>query len=81
MRDNWLNPPELIRRVAEVVPGYPDRILPKDDAAAVLLRERTLTDLYNERPYGSTSLTKSWIAPSPLLTAGPIGARKACLMT
>ena len=37
MRDNWLNPPELIRRVAEVVPGYPDRILPKDDAAAVLL--------------------------------------------
>jgi hypothetical protein len=32
------------------VSGYPDRILPKDDAAAELLRKRTLTSLYNQRP-------------------------------
>jgi len=34
----------------EVVPGYPDRILPKDAAAAKILKTRTLTNLYNERP-------------------------------
>ncbi|BAU90942.1 N6 adenine-specific DNA methyltransferase protein, N12 class [Methylorubrum populi] len=34
----------------EVVPGYPDRILPKDAAAAAVLKKRTLTNLYNERP-------------------------------
>ena len=33
-----------------MVPGYPDRILPKDTAAAAILRERTLTNLYNQRP-------------------------------
>ena len=33
-RDAWLNPPDLVVRVPEVVPGYPDRILSKDDAAA-----------------------------------------------
>jgi len=27
-RDRWLSPPELIRHVAEVVPGYPDRLVP-----------------------------------------------------
>jgi len=37
-------------RVPEVVPGYPDRILPKDEAAAKELKKRTLTNLYNERP-------------------------------
>ena len=34
----------------EVVEGYPDRILPKDEAAAQVLKKRTLTNLYNERP-------------------------------
>jgi type II restriction/modification system DNA methylase subunit YeeA len=34
LRENWLNPPDLVKRVPEVVPGYPDRILPIDDAAA-----------------------------------------------
>ena len=37
-------------RVPEVVEGYPDRILPKDEAAAPVLKKRTLTNLYNERP-------------------------------
>ena len=50
LRENWLNPADLVMRVPEVVPGYPDRILPKDDAAAKELRKRTLTNLYNARP-------------------------------
>ncbi len=37
-------------RVPEVVNGYPDRILPKDSAAARILKNGTLTNLYNERP-------------------------------
>jgi hypothetical protein len=37
-------------RVPEVVPGYPERILPKDGAAEAILKKRTLTNLYNERP-------------------------------
>jgi type II restriction/modification system DNA methylase subunit YeeA len=50
LRDNWLNPPEWVRRVPEVVPGYPDRLLPVDDHAAAELKKRTLTNLYNARP-------------------------------
>jgi type II restriction/modification system DNA methylase subunit YeeA len=50
LRNNWLNPTDLIMSVPEVVKGYPDRILPKDEAAAQVLKQRTLTNLYNERP-------------------------------
>jgi type II restriction/modification system DNA methylase subunit YeeA len=50
LRNAWLNPPDLIRIEPEVVPGYPDRVLPKDTVAAAALRERTLTNLYNQRP-------------------------------
>jgi type II restriction/modification system DNA methylase subunit YeeA len=50
LRDNWLNPPDLVIRVPEVVPGYPDRIPPRDSAAGVTLKTRTLTNLYNQRP-------------------------------
>ena len=50
LRENWLNPPDLVERLPEVVPGYPDRILPKDDTAAQELKKRTLTNLYNARP-------------------------------
>jgi len=50
LRENWLNPADLVDRVPEVVAGYPDRILPKDDAAAKELKKRTLTNLYNARP-------------------------------
>ncbi|MCB1777266.1 MAG: class I SAM-dependent DNA methyltransferase, partial [Candidatus Competibacteraceae bacterium] len=49
LRENWLNPPEWVERVPEVVPGYPDRILPKSEHAAEL-KKRTLTNLYNQRP-------------------------------
>lgn len=50
LRENWLNPADLVVRVSEVVAGYPDRILPKDEAAAKVLAKRTLTNLYNARP-------------------------------
>jgi type II restriction/modification system DNA methylase subunit YeeA len=50
LREAWLNPPDLVQRVPEVVPGYPDRLLPVDDKAAAILKKRTLTNLYNERP-------------------------------
>jgi type II restriction/modification system DNA methylase subunit YeeA len=50
LRENWLNPPDLVDRVPEIVPGFPDRILPKNPEAAATLKKRTLTNLYNERP-------------------------------
>ncbi len=50
VRENWLNPKELVRREVEIVSGYPDRIQPVDDAAARELAKRTLTNLYNARP-------------------------------
>lgn len=50
LRENWLNPPDLVQRVAEVVPGYPNRILPVDDKVERELKKRTLTNLYNARP-------------------------------
>ena len=50
LREAWLNPEDLVRREPEVVSGYPDRILPINDAAADILKKRTLTNLYNQRP-------------------------------
>lgn len=50
LRTAWLNPPDLVEIVPEVVPGYPDRVLPKNAEAATILKTRTLTNLYNERP-------------------------------
>ena len=50
LRENWLNPADLVVREPEVAPGYPDRILPKDEEAAKELKKRTLTNLYNARP-------------------------------
>lgn len=48
-RDLWLNPPDLVERVPEVVPGYPDRVVPRTAKAAAILKSRTLTNLYNTR--------------------------------
>jgi hypothetical protein len=50
LRENWLNPPDLVVRQPEVVPGYPERILAKDEEAWKELKRRTLTNLYNGRP-------------------------------
>ncbi|MCA3413247.1 MAG: class I SAM-dependent DNA methyltransferase, partial [Roseomonas sp.] len=48
-RNRWLNPEDLVEIVPEVVPGFPDRILPRNAAAAQALKARTLTKLYNTR--------------------------------
>ncbi len=48
-RDRWLNPPEWVDRIPEVVPGYPDRIVAKPGFESEL-KKRTLTNLYNARP-------------------------------
>lgn len=49
-RRRWLNPPEWIREVPDVIPSLPNRLLPVDDEAAEQLKKRTLTNLYNQRP-------------------------------
>ena len=49
LRENWLNPPQWVDRVPEIVPGYPDRLIAKAEHAAEL-KKRTLTNLYNQRP-------------------------------
>ena len=48
-RDLWLSPPDLVERVPEVVPGFPDRIIPRSPKAATILKARTLTNLDNMR--------------------------------
>ena len=50
LRDRWLNPPEWVEWVDELVPGYPKRPVPRDEAAVGELKKRTLTNLYNTRP-------------------------------
>ncbi len=50
LRDRWLHPPEWAEWVEEPVPGYPRRPVPRDEAAAKQLKQRTLTHLYNTRP-------------------------------
>ena len=50
LRENWLNPAEFVRREPEVVPGFPDRIIPINERASQELKKRTLTNLYNENP-------------------------------
>jgi len=49
LRENWLNPPQWVDRVPEIIPGYPDRLIPKPEYVAEL-KKRTLTNLYNQRP-------------------------------
>ena len=49
LRENWLNPPQWVDRVPEIVSGYPDRLISKPEHA-VELKKRTLTNLYNQRP-------------------------------
>ena len=53
-RRHWLNPPELVREEADVVGSLPPRLVAVDEEAAVVLKGRTLTNLYNARP--------SWLA-------------------
>ncbi|WP_210212954.1 class I SAM-dependent DNA methyltransferase [Mesorhizobium sp. M1E.F.Ca.ET.041.01.1.1] len=50
LRNAWLNPADLVHIESEVVVGYPDQVSPNDAVAAATLSERTLTNLYNQRP-------------------------------
>jgi type II restriction/modification system DNA methylase subunit YeeA len=50
LRNNWLNPSDLVTSIPEVVPGFPDRIVVVSAKAEAELRKRTLTNLYNLRP-------------------------------
>lgn len=50
LRSAWLNPSDQVRVEPEVVPGFPDRRLPLNANAIQVLKKRTLTNLYNERP-------------------------------
>jgi hypothetical protein len=50
LRKNWLNPSDLVEIVPEVVEGYPDRVMAKSKEAEAVLKDRTLTKLYNARP-------------------------------
>ena len=49
LREGWLNPPGSVDWVPEVIPGFPDRIIPKPEHADEI-KKRTLTNLYNARP-------------------------------
>ena len=59
LRENWLNPADLVKRVPEVVPGYPDRLLPVSPEAEATLKRRTLTNLYNAKPAWLTHAHKA----------------------
>ena len=56
-RRRWLNPPELVREEPDIVPSLPPRLLPVDKDAERVLKRRTLTNLYNERP--------AWLSQPP----------------
>ena len=66
LRAAWLNPPDLVRIEPEVVSSYPDRVLPRDEAAAAVLAKRTLTNLYNARP--------AWLANAHAALDQAVGA-------
>ncbi|MCK7596664.1 N-6 DNA methylase [Microbulbifer sp. CAU 1566] len=50
LRESWLNPEDSIKRIPEVVEGFPERIIPVNKAAEKALKKRTLTNLYNDMP-------------------------------
>jgi type II restriction/modification system DNA methylase subunit YeeA len=49
-RRHWLNPPEWGREEPDVLPSLPPRLVPVDEEAEKQLKQRTLTNLYNQRP-------------------------------
>ena len=48
-RDRWLNPADLIDYVPDILPHLPHRYVPRNAEAALKLKSRTLTNLYNTR--------------------------------
>lgn len=51
LRGRWLNPPEWVGWVDEPAAGYPMRAVPTKGDPVRELGRRTLTNLYNERPW------------------------------
>ena len=75
-----LNPPDLVDIVPEVVPGYPDRIQPRTEEAATILRNRTLSNFYNERPQWLSDAHRDLdaaVARSLRLAGGYLGGGRA----
>lgn len=50
LRTNWLFPPELVVTEPDIVPAFPPIKRPNGSDAAVELKKRTLTNLYNAQP-------------------------------
>jgi type II restriction/modification system DNA methylase subunit YeeA len=48
-RDRWLNPPEWVEEVPDLLPHLPPRRIPRNADAARQVKARTLTNLYNTR--------------------------------
>ncbi len=53
-----------------MVPGFPDRLVPKSEAAAATLNARTLIKLYNARPAWLADAHRALDAGWPTPTAG-----------
>ena len=67
LRDRWLNPPEWVEWTEEPVPEeYPQRPVPRDEAASAQLKRRTLTNLYNARP--------QWLTDAHVALDAAVGA-------
>ena len=50
LRNNWLQPSDLVKWEAEVLPQFSERWLPIDAAASIEMERRTLANLYAEKP-------------------------------
>jgi hypothetical protein len=51
-RDRWLNPPEWVEEVPDLLPHLPPRRIPRNADVARQVKARTLTNLYNTRGTG-----------------------------
>ncbi len=71
LREAWPNPPDLVERVPEVVPGYPDRVVARSAKAA-----ETLTGSGGRRADGAARRSREGQArvkrrrQAPKLSAG-----------
>lgn len=50
LRENWLNPADLVARTPGMSPKYPERVTAAAEQHLLELKTRTLTKLYNARP-------------------------------
>ena len=59
MRDRWLYPADLVERIPEVVPRFPERIVLIDPERASEFKKRTLANLYGKKPAWLVGLHKA----------------------